>query len=227
MTHAVKYHPGIPLLEQYVEGTLEADVALAVSAHIDLCPHCQQLCMDLSAEQGLMLEKTVPVAETVISDMDRMLAEIMAQPQLDGCSKNMPAQGPVQVQLKEKTFTVPRALARLVEQQTKWTQLGSIATTKLPAGDKRHVSLLYIDKDTAIPQHTHKGLEITLVLSGRIVDEQGSYGVGDILINTPDDTHTPRTLPDEDCLCLSVLSAPLQFNKGITRLLNPLQHLFY
>lgn len=227
MTHAVKYHPGIPLLEQYVEGTLEADVALAVSAHIDLCPHCQQLCMDLSAEQGLLLEKSVPATETVISDMDRMLAEIMAQPQLDGRSQTMPAPGPVQVQLKDKTFVVPRALARLVEQQTKWTQLGSIATTKLPAGDKRHVSLLYIDKDTAIPQHTHKGLEITLVLSGRIVDEQGSYGVGDILINTPDDTHTPRTLPDEDCLCLSVLSAPLQFNKGITRLLNPLQHLFY
>ncbi|SEA48608.1 ChrR family anti-sigma-E factor [Alkalimonas amylolytica] len=227
MTHAVKYHPGIPLLEQYVEGTLEADVALAVSAHIDLCPHCQQLCLDLSAEQGLMLEKSAPAAELDATDLDQMLADIMAQPQWNGRELNTQPQGPVQVQLKDKTFTVPRALARLVEQQTKWTQLGSIANAKLPAGDKRHVSLLYIDKDTAIPQHTHKGLEITLVLSGRIVDEKGSYGVGDILINTPDDTHTPRTLPDEDCLCLSVLSAPLQFNKGITRLLNPLQHLFY
>ncbi|MCC5825513.1 ChrR family anti-sigma-E factor [Alkalimonas sp.] len=227
MTHAVKYHPGIPLLEQYVEGTLEADVALAVSAHIDLCPHCQQLCLDLSAEQGLMLEKSAPAAELNVSDMDEMLAEILAHTQLDTGQVSSQPEGPVQVHLKGKTFTVPRALARLVEQQTKWTQLGSIANAKLPAGDKRHVSLLYIDKDTAIPQHTHKGLEITLVLSGRIVDEQGSYGVGDILINTPDDTHTPRTLPDEDCLCLSVLSAPLQFNKGITRLLNPLQHLFY
>ncbi|MFT7195629.1 MAG: putative transcriptional regulator, partial [Rheinheimera aquimaris] len=50
---------------------------------------------------------------------------------------------------------------------------------------------------------------------------------GDLLINSPDDTHTPRTLPDEDCLCLSVLSAPLQFKKGLTRLLNPLQQFFY
>ena len=50
---------------------------------------------------------------------------------------------------------------------------------------------------------------------------------GDLLINSPDDTHTPRTMADEDCLCLSVLSAPLHFNKGLTRLLNPLQQFFY
>ena len=227
MTHAVKHHPGIPLLEQYIEGTLEADIALAVAAHIDLCPHCQQLCLDLTAEQGLQLEQTAPARSMDSTDFDGMLADILAEAPLDPSATTTKQATHVQVQLKDKTFTVPRALARLVEQQTKWTQLGSIATNKLPAGDKRHVSLLYIDKDTAIPQHTHKGLEITLVLSGQIVDEQGSYGVGDLLINTPDDTHTPRTLPDEDCLCLSVLSAPLQFNKGITRLLNPLQHLFY
>ena len=226
MTHAVKHHPGIPLLEQYVDGTLEADVALAVATHIDLCPHCQQLCQDLAVEQGTQLQLMQPAdTQTNETDWQAMIDNITAQPPM----LNPPQQhkGPVTVQLKEKTFQVPRALARLVEQQTKWTHLGSIANSKLPAGDKRHVSLLYIDKDTAIPQHTHRGLEITLILSGSIVDEQGQYGVGDILINTPDDTHTPRTLPDEDCLCLSVLSAPLQFNKGITRLLNPLQHFFY
>ena len=63
-------------------------------------------------------------------------------------------------------------------------------------------------------------------LKGKIYDEAGCYGEGDLLINTPDHTHTPRTM-SEDCLCLSVLTAPLKFKKGLTRLLNPLQHLFY
>ena len=115
----------------------------------------------------------------------------------------------------------------MAEKQNKWLHLGGIATAKLPAGDKQHVSLLYIDKGTEVPNHTHLGLEMTLVLAGKIVDESGEYGVGDLLINSPDDTHTPRTLADEDCLCLSVLSAPLKFNKGLTRLLNPLQQFFY
>ena len=35
MAHAIKFHPGIALLEQYAEGTLSGDVALAVAAHID------------------------------------------------------------------------------------------------------------------------------------------------------------------------------------------------
>ena len=32
MAHAIKFHPGMSLLEQYAEGTLTADVALAVAA---------------------------------------------------------------------------------------------------------------------------------------------------------------------------------------------------
>ena len=120
-----------------------------------------------------------------------------------------------------------RALSRLANQHGKWLQLGGVATAKLPAGDKMHVSLLYIDKGTEIPNHTHLGLEMTLVLSGTICDENGEYGAGDLLINTPADTHTPHTRADQDCLCLSVLSAPLKFNKGLTRLLNPLQQFFY
>lgn len=226
MTHAIKHHPGIQLLEQYVDGSLEADVALAVAAHIDLCPHCQLLCQDLNTEQGTALELATPVDKaTNETDWQAMLESITSEAPLSNPPKQH--KGPVTFHFKDKTFQIPRSLARLVEQQTKWTHLGNIANNKLAAGDKRHVSLLYIDKDTAIPQHTHKGMEITLLLSGAIVDEQGQYGVGDILINTPDDTHTPRTLPDQDCLCLSVLSAPLKFNKGITRLLNPLQHFFY
>ena len=68
---------------------------------------------------------------------------------------------------------------------------------------------------------------MTLVLAGEMVDEQGRYVPGDLIINTPDDTHTPRNVSDDPCLCLSVLSAPLQFKQGMTRLLNPLQRFFY
>ncbi len=77
-----------------------------------------------------------------------------------------------------------------------------------------------------VPLHTHKGLEITLVLAGEMVDEMGRYAAGDLIINTPDHTHTPRNLSDEPCLCLSVLTAPLEFKQGLTRLLNPLQRFF-
>ena len=224
MAHAIKYHPGIALLEQFAEGCLSADVALAVSAHIDLCPHCQQLQRDITTDlAGSLMQQRVKPDHT---DWDSMLNDIMSQ------QEPAPAQAdiqdaPTQVQVAGREFTLPRALQRLAAKHGKWLQLGGIATAKIPAGGDYHISLLYISKDTEVPQHTHLGLEMTLVLAGKIADENGEYGAGDLLINSPDDTHTPHTLPDEDCLCLAVLSAPLQFKKGLTRLLNPLQQFFY
>ena len=106
-------------------------------------------------------------------------------------------------------------------------QLGGIATAKLPSGEDNHLSLLLIESNTEVPLHTHKGLEITLVLAGEMVDEMGKYAAGDLIINTPDHTHTPKNISDEPCLCLSVLTAPLEFKQGLTRLLNPLQRFFY
>ncbi|MBU2068816.1 MAG: ChrR family anti-sigma-E factor [Gammaproteobacteria bacterium] len=224
MAHAIKFHPSMALLEQFAEGTLSADVALAVSAHIDLCPHCQRLNRDITADMASQLEKAAPKGSP--TDWQDMIAAIVAQPQLAKSAQPEPVQAqPIRVNQRE--FVMPRALQRLAAEHGKWLQLGGIATAKLPAGAGHHVSLLYIADDTEVPQHTHLGLEMTLVLAGKIVDENGEYVAGDLLINSPDDTHTPRTLAGQDCLCLSVLSAPLQFKKGLTRLLNPLQQFFY
>ncbi|GGW62267.1 ChrR family anti-sigma-E factor [Alishewanella tabrizica] len=226
MTHAVKFHPGMMLMEQYVEGTLAADVAIAVATHIDLCPHCQQLCQDLHNDKGAQLAELTPAVSNNAAEFADMLSFITSQaPELKAARKTDAES--VTVTFNNREFKIPRALSRMAEQHGKWLQLGGIATAKLPAGEKLHVSLLYIDKGTEIPNHTHLGMELTLVLSGRICDENGEYGAGDLLINSPDDTHTPHTRVDEDCLCLSVLSAPLKFNKGLVRLLNPLQQFFY
>jgi putative transcriptional regulator len=165
-------------------------------------------------------------APVMADDFAALFSAITAEPQLEKPRKTQQRDA-VTVNVNGREFRVPRALSRLANQHGKWLQLGGVATAKLPAGDKMHVSLLYIDKGTEIPNHTHLGLEMTLVLSGTICDENGEYGAGDLLINTPADTHTPHTRADEDCLCLSVLSAPLKFNKGLTRLLNPLQQFFY
>jgi len=224
MAHAIKYHPGIALLEQFAEGCLSADVALAVSAHIDLCPHCQQLQRDITTDlAGSLMQQRVKADHT---DWNSMLNDIMSQ-QEPASAQTEIIDVTAQVQVAGREFTLPRALQRLAAKHGKWLQLGGIATAKIPAGGDHHISLLYISKDTEVPQHTHLGLEMTLVLAGKIADENGEYCAGDLLINSPDDTHTPHTLPDEDCLCLSVLSAPLQFKKGLTRLLNPLQQFFY
>lgn len=222
MIHAVKHHPALELLEQYIEASLAPELSLAIAAHLDLCPHCQRIKMDLEAEAGATLVSLAeePIAET---DWQQMLDFITAQPEV---AANMEKRQPFALQIQNSEILLPASLKPLLKNKLKWFNLGGISTAKLAGEDQHNVSLLYIRKDSEVPQHTHLGLEITLVLKGKIYDESGCYGEGDLLINTPDHTHTPRTMT-EDCLCLSVLTAPLKFKKGLTRLLNPLQHLFY
>lgn len=224
MIHAVKHHPSLELLEQFIESSLAPELSLAIAAHLDLCPHCQRVKLDLEAEAGAELANTAPAqSQNSEQDWQQMLDFITAQPEVEVTKHKRQA---FALQMQNSEILLPASLKPLVQNKLKWLSLGGISTVKLAGEDQHNVSLLYIRKDSEVPQHTHLGLEITLVLKGKIYDEEGCYGEGDLLINTPDHTHTPRTM-SEDCLCLSVLTAPLKFKKGLTRLLNPLQHLFY
>jgi putative transcriptional regulator len=223
MIHAVKYHPALELLEQYIEASLAPELSLAIAAHLDLCPHCQRIKMDLEAEAGVALATTATEPQDTSADWQQMLDFITTQPE---AVATLEKREPFALHIQNSEILLPASLKPLLKSKLKWLNLGGISTARLAGEEQHNVSLLYIRKDSEVPQHTHLGLEITLVLKGKIYDESGCYGEGDLLINTPDHTHTPRTM-SEDCLCLSVLTAPLKFKKGLTRLLNPLQHLFY
>ncbi len=235
MAHVVKYHPSISLLEQYSEGTLAPELCLIHAAHLDFCPHCQTLHRDIEADLGCELAmQKAPVVDG--SQWEQMLDQILsAEPvareelskQHSLHSADNKSGRVSELLVGAHRFTVPRSLQRIVAKRNKWLTLGGIATAKLPGSEENHLSLLCIETDTEVPLHTHKGLEVTLVLAGEMVDEMGHYAAGDLIINTPDHTHTPKNISAEPCLCLSVLTAPLEFKQGLTRLLNPLQRFFY
>ncbi len=234
MAHVVKYHPSISLLEQYSDGTLAPELCLIVAAHLDFCPHCQTLHHDIEADLGCELAMhQAPLAEGM--QWDQMLNQILSddeavqQPvsKAKQHSANHQSGAVGELLVGAHRFIVPRSLQRIVAKRNKWLTLGGIATAKLPGSEENHLSLLCIETGTEVPLHTHKGLEITLVLAGEMVDEMGHYAAGDLIINTPDHTHTPKNVAAEPCLCLSVLTAPLEFKQGLTRLLNPLQRFFY
>jgi putative transcriptional regulator len=230
MAHVVKFHPSLSLLEQYTEGTLAAELSLVVAAHLDFCPHCQLLRHDIEADIGGQLAQQ-PAANADGDEWQQMLQHILApetaQPAASEPSSFATTSFATYIEQGQHRIEIPRSLQRLATRRKKWLQLGGIATAKLPSGDDNHLSLLLIESNTEVPLHTHKGLEITLVLAGEMVDEMGKYAAGDLIINTPDHTHTPKNVSDEPCLCLSVLTAPLEFKQGLTRLLNPLQRFFY
>ena len=71
------------------------------------------------------------------------------------------------------------------------------------------------------PAHTHRGEETTIVLQGAFADNKGVFNQWDFVVLGQEDEHKPVALEGDDCITLSVLSAPLKLTGTFGRLLNP------
>ena len=104
-----------------------------------------------------------------------------------------------------------------------WRSLSpSLKVAPIGIGEKVHELALHrIKVGGKVPEHNHKGSEITVVLKGSFSDEDGVYQEGDFIVREAGDVHQPIAAKNEECICLSVLAAPIKLT-GIKRLLNPL-----
>lgn len=217
----ISNHPDASLLADYVCGQLDELTALMVAAHVDLCPHCQQQCAALEARQAA-LWLNEPAAASADAELEQMLGAILAaEPATAKAATKAPAHSPII--LGDQRFEVPRALQRFTSRIKPWRRFGSkIWQSRLEFGD-RHLQLLFMDQQGSVPQHTHKGREITLVLHGGFEDESGEYRMGDFVLRDGSHRHTP-VAAHESCLCIALTDAPLHFTSGLGRLLNPIAH---
>ena len=74
---------------------------------------------------------------------------------------------------------------------------------------------------TAVPSHSHTGLEVTLILDGAFSDETGEYFMGDLIVEDETTTHTPVSCPRQGCVCLAVTTSPVRLTGWVGRFINP------
>jgi putative transcriptional regulator len=127
---------------------------------------------------------------------------------------------------KSSEKDTPAILQRLMRgdfSDLSWKNIGTtLRISYLKTGDPDHeVALYHIRAGGRIPEHTHRGTEMTLILEGGFSDANGSYHKGDFLVRRADDVHAPTALQSEDCICLAVLDAPLKFTDWKFRWMNP------
>lgn len=93
-----------------------------------------------------------------------------------------------------------------------------VREVKIEESGRGEVSLIHVRAGRRLPQHTHEGSEITLVLKGAFVDPLGRYARGDIAIADSALEHSPEIEGDVDCICFAVTDAPLRLSSPIGRL---------
>lgn len=68
-------------------------------------------------------------------------------------------------------------------------------------------ALLRYQAGASVPIHSHSGFEHVFVLEGSQTDDRGTYGVGTLVINSPDTTH--QVFSASGCVVLVVWEKPV------------------
>jgi anti-sigma factor ChrR (cupin superfamily) len=102
----------------------------------------------------------------------------------------------------------------------KWrTILPGIKQCRIPGDARADASFLRCRPGSAIPAHTHAGLEAVLVLQGAFSDAHGHYVRGDIAVADPTIDHRPVADPAEECIIFIVQEAQVKLTGPFGRLI--------
>ncbi|MBD3679499.1 MAG: cupin domain-containing protein [Rhodobacteraceae bacterium] len=210
---SIKHHLTDALIMAYSAGSLPEAFSLVVATHISLCDECRARLESYDAVGGALLEET-GVADVSDASLDAVLARIAGTP-------DEPRQ-PV-ARMKDAVFPAPlRDYVGGDLDDVKWKRVGGgVRQAVLKTASGARVRLLSIPGGTAMPDHGHRGTEMTMVLKGAFRDEEGRFGRGDVEVANEDMEHTPVAEEGEDCICLAATDAPLRFNALIPRIAQP------
>ena len=181
---------------------------------MSLCDECRARAEAYEAVGGAVLEaETAPMSD---ASLEACLARLDA-----------PAPAPKAVNGKAQPRGMfPSPLAQYVGgdlEAIRWKPIGmGVRQAILPTSKGASARLLYIPAGQAVPDHGHRGLELTLVLQGAFRDDKDRFGPGDVEIADEADQHTPVAEAGCDCICLAATDAPLRFRGMMPRLLQPI-----
>lgn len=210
------HHPSDALLISYASGSLGAGMSVVVASHLALCPFCRSRAAEAEAVGGALFD-ALPPTDLAPDALDRMMARLdepepprRPRPRADAGDPMLPrpvldVTGPV----------TDRSWRRLAP---------GIRQVEVVPRDRRggSVRLFRIAPGSVMPHHGHRGIELTLVLSGSYTDELGRFGRGDFAETDGDTHHQPVADAGADCVCLIATEAPLRFRDLIPRLMQPL-----
>ncbi len=206
----ISHHIPEALLVSYVGGTLPRPFAMVIAAHVSICEECRANLAAHETVGGALMDAFEP-----ISVSDDLRNNVLAQ--LDDAFTPEPVRP-----RGDDTYPAP-VLEALGSKPPRWRSLGPGAKQCiLESGKSGSVRLLYIAPGYAVPDHTHGGLELTLVLQGAFKDETGRFGRGDLEVANDDLEHTPIAEEGDPCICLAATDAPLKFSSFVPRLLQPM-----
>jgi putative transcriptional regulator len=206
----IKHHLPDNLLMAYSAGQLPEAFSLVVATHLSMCDDCRAQAESFDMIGGALLEDE-PMVSMAPASLQHAMARIAGLPPI---ARKARSQGILPTPLQDY---VGGDLANV-----KWRSIGAgVRQAILPTMKGATVRLLYIPAGQAVPDHGHRGIELTLVLQGAFHDATDRFARGDVEVASEDLKHTPIAEEWSDCICLAATDAPLRFTGLLPRIVQP------
>ena len=231
----ISYHPDSRFLTDFATANLPLSEAVCVSAHLEFCSKCRAHVQQLADIGGHMLSRLKPEAVSPDS-FESLMARVSssATPAVAGEQKpeamlaasESAAVTDESARAPASAF-LPRSVRRLSSgglDKLRWVQLGkALRVAPLQVADASRDTAIYdIRAGGRMPEHEHRGEEITVLLQGSFSDADGSYTRGDFVVRHAGEAHEPTATQDMDCICLVCLERPVRPRGLLYRMLEPL-----
>ena len=206
------HHPDDMMLMDYASGSLGEASSVVLATHLALCPGCRHAVREMEAVGGALLEALEPDALSP-GALDAMRARLDASYERVSVCPNVRVARPLFPEPLRSYVGEDPALLR-------WRRLlPGIQDVAIRLGGGGDARLIRTKGGVAMPQHSHAGLELVLVLQGGFSDIAGHFVRGDVEISDERVDHKPVADP-EGCLSLCVHTGQLRLTGPIGRLFN-------
>ena len=200
----ITHHPADELLLSYAAGATNEAMSLVVATHLALCPVCRRAITNAESVGGAMLQ-SIPSAALSADALQSVLSRLDDVTLLPAALKPAPT----------SPSRVPEPLRSYIGADfdaLAWKKITNGLSFK-PLFDRGSVrsTLIRSKAGSGVYEHTHRGEELTLVLTGGFTDQTGHYLRGDFQTTSPEIHHSLVADEGEDCIVLAMTDAPVRF----------------
>ena len=213
----IRHHLDDGLLTAYAAGALPEAFSVVVATHLSMCDDCRARAEALDGVGGALIDAQAEAA-LAPDALAAVMARLDADADTDADTRDT---GRTEV----RGGVLPAPLRDYVGgdlDAVRWRSVGmGVRQAVLNTGGAGSVRLLSIPPGAAMPDHSHRGLELTLVLQGAFEDDGTRFGPGDVEIADDEVDHTPIADIGETCICLAATEGKLRFRGWLPRLAQP------
>jgi putative transcriptional regulator len=196
---APRHHPSADLLLDHAVGAMGPGPRLALAIHLSACADCRRRVALTEAVGGVLLS-SLPQARMAPEALDFALARI-ERPAPQAPARDAPP--------RADWIEVPALVREAAHRRRRWAAPGVWVAPVIGGARGRRAYLLRVAAGMAMPVHTHRGSEMTVVLKGAFTDRAETFGPGDFAECDGSVTHRPTASAAEECVCLAAVDNSL------------------